>query len=93
MDFQPRIQPHSETGQNGLSCISVTMLKPGFRAPSSMELCMIQFGVSVVIQERAGSEEKEKVVSGAISILLDILIKVSFILGSDTLVPRVAFFG
>lgn len=54
---------------------------------------MIQFGVSVVIQERAGSEEKEKVVSGAISILLDILIKVSFILGSDTLVPRVAFFG
>lgn len=49
IQLQPRIQPHSATGNNGLSCISVALLKPGFGAPGSMELCMIQSGASVFL--------------------------------------------
>ena len=60
--LQPRIQPNSMTGWDGLSCISAVVLKPGFRAPGRMELCLIQSGASAVFPERAGSREKELVV-------------------------------
>lgn len=38
---QPRIQSHSKSGWDGLSCISITLVKLGFRVPGSMELCLI----------------------------------------------------
>lgn len=39
--LQPRIQSHSATRQDGLSCISVAVLKPDFSAPGSTELCLV----------------------------------------------------
>ena len=59
--LQPRIQPNSMTGWEGLSCISAVILKPGCRAPGRMELYLIQSGASDVLPEKAGSREKEVV--------------------------------
>lgn len=53
-----RIQPNCITGWDGLSCVSAAVLKPGFRAPGRMELCLIQSGASVVLPEGAGSREE-----------------------------------